>query len=140
MSIQAVLLPLFVEVALTFALLFATGHLRVGAIGRGEVKARDIALGQPNWPDQPTQCGNAFNNQFQLPVLFYVLTILAWITHQADLLFVVLACVFVILRLAHAGIHVTSNQIRLRFFVFAAGAMVLLLMWVIFALRILLAI
>jgi hypothetical protein len=140
MSIQAVLLPLFVEVALTFALLFATGRLRVGAITRGEVKMRDIALGQPNWPDQPTQCGNAFNNQFQLPVLFYVLTILAWITHQADLVFVLLAWVFVILRLAHAGIHVTSNRVSVRFYVFATGAMVLLIMWVIFAVRIVLAV
>ena len=140
MSIQTVLLPVFVQVALTFALLFAMGHLRVGTIKRGEVKIRDIALGQPNWPDQPTQCANAFHNQFQLPVLFYVLTILAWITREADLVFVALAWVFVILRLAHATIHVTSNRLPLRFYVFAAGSMVLLIMWVIFAVRILLAI
>ena len=38
---------------------------------------RDIALGQPDWPERPTQFGNAFHNQFELPVLFYVLTILA---------------------------------------------------------------
>jgi hypothetical protein len=140
MSIQAVLLPLLVQIALTFALLFATGHFRVGAIRRGEVKVPDIALGQPNWPDQPTQCGNAFNNQFQLPVLFYVLTILAWITREADLVFVLLAWVFVILRIAHAAIHVTSNRVALRFNFFAAGSLVLLIMWVIFAVRILLAV
>ena len=49
MSIQAVLLPLFVQVVLTFVLLFWTGHLRVGAVRRGEVQPRDIALREPNW-------------------------------------------------------------------------------------------
>ena len=49
-----------------------------------------------------------------MPVLFYVLTVLAVITKQADLLFVLLAWVFVLSRLAHAYIHVTSNDLRLR--------------------------
>jgi hypothetical protein len=138
MSIQAVLLPLFVEVALTFALLFWMGGVRRGAISRGDVKVRDIALREQAWPRTAAQVGNAYHNQLELPVLFYVLTILAWITRHADFLFVVLAWVFVLLRIFHAGIHTTSNDVRLRFSAFAAGALVLLVMWVVFAVRILL--
>ncbi len=63
---------------------------------------RDIALREPNWPPHVAQVSNAYQNQLELPVLFYVLTILAWITRQADLLFVLLAWVFVALRLLHA--------------------------------------
>lgn len=81
--------------------------------------------------------GNAYSNQFELPVLFYVLTILALITRKADLLFVVLAWVFVASRCVHAFVHVTSNDIKLRFPAFAVGALVLALMWVLFALAIL---
>lgn len=58
MSIQAVLLPVFVQVALTFALLYWSGYVRVGHTRRGEVKLRDIALRQANWPEHATKFGN----------------------------------------------------------------------------------
>jgi hypothetical protein len=137
MSVQAVLFPLFVEVALTFVLLVCTGRVRTATISSGQVQVGDIALGQQNWPARPTQFANAYKNQFELPVLFYVLTILAWITRQADLLFVILAWVFVLTRLAHAYVHVTSNRLRNRFALFAAGFFVLVVMWVIYVVRML---
>jgi hypothetical protein len=140
MSIQAVLLPLFVEVALTFVLLYWTAYLRTSALQAGEVRLGDIALRQPNWPVRATQVANAFHNQLELPILFYVLTILAWITRHADLLFVVMAWIFVALRLVQAYIHVTDNDVRRRGLVFIVGAIVLTLMWAIFMIRILLGI
>ena len=138
MSIQAVLLPVFVQVALTFGLMFWMGSVRVASISRGETKIRDIALGQPAWPERPTQIANCYHNQFQLPVLFYVLVALALFTRKADLLFVVLSWLFVLLRLAHAYVHVNSNHVPTRFRWYLAGAVVLLLMWIVFAVRILL--
>jgi hypothetical protein len=138
MSIQAILLPVFVQVALTFALMFWMGSVRVAAISRGQVKVRDMALGQPVWPERETQIANCYHNQFQLPVLFYVLVALALFTRKADLLFVALSWAFVLLRLAHAFVHVTSNRVPTRFRWFLAGALVLLLMWIVFAARILL--
>jgi hypothetical protein len=140
MSIQAVLLPLFVEVALTFVLLFWTGYLRTNLLKAGAVKPQDVALREPNWPPQVAQIGNAYQNQFEVPVFFYVLTILAWITRHADLLFVVMAWIFVALRLIHAYIHITDNDVNLRGPVFGVGALVLMAMWVIFMIRILLGI
>jgi hypothetical protein len=140
MTIQAVLLPLFVEVVLTFVLLCGMAYARTEAFKRGAVRPADIALRQPNWPQRPTQLGNSFLNQFELPVLFYVLTILAWITRHADLLFVILAWVFVASRLVQAYIHVTHNDVRQRGTAFIVGAIVLMLMWLIFILRILLGI
>jgi hypothetical protein len=140
MSIQAVLLPLFVEVALTFVLLYWMAYQRTSALQAGEVRLGDIALRQPNWPVRATQVANAFHNQLELPILFYVLTILAWITRHADLLFVVMAWIFVALRLVQAYIHVTDNDVRRRGLVFIVGAIVLTLMWAIFMIRILLGI
>ena len=136
MTIDFVLLPLFVEVGLTFFLLFWMGTVRVGALRRREVAMRDIALGQPAWPEGPTRIANAFHNQLQLPLLFYVLVILALFTRKADTFFVVLAWMFVTARLVHAAIHVTSNDVQRRFFAFLVGAIILLIMWIIFALRI----
>jgi hypothetical protein len=138
MSIPTVLLPLFVQVALTFALLFWMGTVRVGALKRGEAQIKNIALGQPNWPPRVQQIANCYHNQFQIPVLFYILTILAIITRHADYVFVIMAWLFVLTRLVHAYIHTGSNYIQHRFNIFLVGVIILLAMWVIFAVRILL--
>jgi hypothetical protein len=137
MSIQTVLIPVFVQVALTFALMFWMGLSRVGTVKRGETKIADVALGQPNWPARVQQISNCYHNQLQLPVLFYLLVVLVLLTRQADALFVTMAWLFVLLRLLHAYIHTGSNFIRHRFNAFLAGAIVLLAMWVIFTVRIL---
>lgn len=137
MPVQFILLPLFVQVALTFALMFWMAFSRIGTIKRGETRMADVALGQPNWPARVQLVSNCYNNQFQLPVLFYVLTILAIMTRHADFLFVVMAWLFVVTRLVHAYVHTGTNFMRHRFNAFAAGAFVLLLMWLIFAVRLL---
>ena len=140
MMLQAVLLPVFVQVALTFGLLFYMGRVRIGSLKRGETKIKDIALRQPNWPERATKASMAYHNQLELPLLFYVLVILALFTKQADMLFVLLSWVFVVLRVIHALIIVTSNRIQQRFAVFAASFFVLVIMWIIFAIRILTAV
>ncbi len=137
MAIQYVLLPLFVEVALTFALLFWMARSRVAAVKSKQVKMADVALGQLNWPPRVQQISNSYHSQFQLPVLFYLLTMLAIVLHQADLLFVALAWLFVLSRLVHAYIHTGTNYISHRFNTFAVGVVVLLAMWAIFAVRVL---
>src|SRR3712207_2485252 len=118
MSIQAVLLPVFVQVALTLFLMFWMARVRFDALRSRQVKVRDIALVQRSWPELPTQIPNSFHNQFEIPVLFYALVALALVTRQTDLLFVVMAWLFVASRIAHAFIHTTSNDIRLRFSAF----------------------
>src|ERR1700686_1466752 len=129
MSLQAILLPLFVEVALTFGLMLGMMYYRTGALRRDETRLSDIALREPNWPQRPTQFAYAFSNQFELPVLFYVLTILEIITRHADLVFVVLAWIFVIFRILQALVHVTSNNVRMRGTYYGFGALVLVVMW-----------
>ena len=61
-----------------------------------------------------------------------MLTILAWVTRHADLIFVVLAWIFVIFRYLQAYVHVTSNQVRLRGAIFGVSALVLAIMWIIY--------
>lgn len=138
MSIATILSPLFVQVALTFIVLCWMARVRMLALKSGQVKMADIALNHDGWPARARQASNCYNNQFQLPLLFYVLTILAIITRHADLIFVVLAWLFVLSRIVHAYIHCTTNYMRHRFNAFAAGFFILLAMWIIFAVEILL--
>ena len=136
MSAEMILLPLFVEVILTFALLFWLGPLRARDFRSG-LREEDIALRQPNWSKPALQVQYSFSNQFELPVLFYVLTILAYVTHHAGTLFVVLAWVFVIFRLLQAYVHVTNNKVRLRGAFFGVSALALAIMWIVFIIQIL---
>jgi len=138
MDIRFVLLPLFVQVLLTFGLYFWMAYSRTALIRSRAVHPRDIALRQPNWPVHATQLANATQNQLELPILFYVLAILSIITHHADIVFVVLAWIFVLSRLAHAYVHTTSNRISLRGPLFGIGLLVLPIMWLIFIVRIVL--
>jgi len=140
MSVEFVLLPVFVLVGLTFALLLGMASARGRAISGREVGFKDIASGQAKWPARTAQIGNCFSNQFEVPVLFYVLIALALPLRHADLVIVLLSWVFVITRFAHAGIFVTSNDVRHRSLAWFAGVLVLFAMWLYFALRILLLI
>jgi hypothetical protein len=139
MTVQMVLLPVFVQVALTFAMLFWMASVRTQSVKSGETKIRDIALGQSAWPTVPQQISNNYNSQFQIPLLFYVVVILALFTRTADLIFVVLSWLFVLSRIAHTYVHTTSNHVPTRFNVFAVGVFVLVAMWVYFAFKILTA-
>ncbi len=136
MSYQVVLLPLFVEVALTLGLLIWLALLRRSDFDSGAVAPQRIALREPLWPARTQQVANSFANQFELPVLFYLLTVLELITQHADYMFLVLAWIFVLSRLGHAYIHTTSNVVLRRGAVYGVGLLALLLMWAIFAVRI----
>jgi hypothetical protein len=140
MSIQSVLLPVFVLVGLTFALLLGMAGARRNALVSRETKIEDIVLGQPNWPVRATQIANCYRNQFELPVLFYALIAIALPIRQTDLVIVILSWVFVVTRFVHAGVFVTSNDLNQRSLAWFAGVLVLFVMWVYFALKILLLI
>jgi hypothetical protein len=140
MSVQMVLLPVFVLVGLTFFMLLWMISARARALRGRETRIKDIALGQPNWPERVTQIGNCYSNLFEVPLLFYVLIALALPLRRADLFIVLMSWVFVVTRFAHAGIFVTSNNVQQRGLVWLAGVLVLLAMWIYFALKLLLLI
>ena len=137
MSNASLLFPVFVQVALTFVLMIAVGRSRVGAIKRREVKVRDIALGQTDpWPDRPKAIARSFQNQFEMPMLFYAVVGFALATRGVTTMLVGLAWAYVLLRLLHAAIHTGSNNINQRFGVFVLSSAVLLAMWVLFGLHV----
>ncbi|MDB5627053.1 MAG: hypothetical protein JWR73_2855 [Tardiphaga sp.] len=139
MSVQMVLLPVFVLVALTFALFFGMAGNRMRAMKSGQAKPNDIVAGTVKWPARAAQFGDCFRNQFEIPVLFYALIAIGLPLRRIDLVLVLLSWVFVVARLAHAGIFVTSNDLRPRAMAWFASALVLMAMWIYFALKMLLA-
>ena len=123
--------------ALALGLLWYLGSIRIPMILRGEVRIDRIALDRGGWPERERKVSNAFDNQFQLPVLFHVGCITA-IGFGATIVEVALALAFVVSRYVHAVIHVTSNHVVRRFVAYTVGLVLLCLLWVDLLVRLLL--
>lgn len=135
MLVQAILLPLFVQVLLVFVVGILMAKRRNDAFLSG-THFRDIALREPNWPKPALQAQYAYANLFEMPVLFYVVVILAIITRHADMIMVVLAWIYVVFRYLQAYIHVTSNQVKYRGMTFGLSTLALMIMWLWLAIQI----
>ena len=121
--------PLLLQAGLTFFLLFWMAKERVGAIRAGTVIRNETGV-RPTWIGRAGTISNAFHNQLEMPILFFVAVILAILTGSADYPMTALAWVYVILRIVHAAIHTTYNKISHRFVAYLLSNLVLLAMWV----------
>jgi hypothetical protein len=139
LNAKLMILAIAAQVLLTVVLLVLMGRERVPRVMRGEIKVEDIAVERSAYPLRARLLSNSFDNQFQLPVLFYVGALLALSTGVPGIIEVVLAIVFVALRYFHASIHVTNNQVYHRFMAYSAGLVVLCLFWIVLLLRLLLS-
>ena len=128
-------------------LAFLTGFvwLRMGSDRLGELRSRRIhpqqvaTAKQMGETLQIVQSADHFRNLFEVPVLFYALCGFLAITKLTTLLLLACAWGYVVLRAAHAYIHLTSNKVVRRFQVFVASTIVLYVMWGIFAVRLVMA-
>lgn len=111
---------------------------RIPLIMRREVRIGDIALDKSKWPDRSRLVANAFENQFEMPVLFFVAALLA-MQFGASIIEVGLAWLFVVSRYVHATIHLTSNHVVRRFFAYATGVVILGVLWLDLIVRLILA-
>lgn len=125
------------------ALAFLTGlvWLRMGSDRLRELRTRRIhpqqvaTAKQMGETLQNTQSADHFRNLFEVPVLFYALCGFLAITRLTTLFLLACAWGYVVLRAAHAYIHLTQNKVVRRFQTFVASTIVLYVMWGIFAVR-----
>jgi hypothetical protein len=125
MTIQSILLPVFVEVGLIFVLLALLIIGRQG--GRGPAASKEV------YPAKARLYADSYANQFEMPVLFFAAVILAIVVRQAGTLFVLAEWIFAVARIAHAFVHVTSNNRSLRGPLFAVSAACVLVLWLLIA-------
>ena len=91
MSIQAILMPMFVAGRADLRAPVLDGRLALRAVRvRRRSSRRRSRLREPNWPPRVLQIANAYHNQLELPVLFYVVMLLALITETLDVALYVL--------------------------------------------------
>jgi len=130
---------LLAQVLLTVGIYLALLQRKRRAIADGSVDRARLALHDDAWPAPVRLVNNNLRNQFELPVLFYVLVLLILQIGRPGLAAVVLAWLFVAVRIAHAWVHIGSNHVPTRRNVFALGAVAVLGLAVAVAWRLLLA-
>lgn len=133
--VQWLLLPAFVHVGLVFVIAFRMGAAKQRAVREQGVKLADVALDNTGWPADTRKLNNNYNNQFELPVLFYAILPLLILLVKVDWLLVFLAWVFVASRILHSIVHTGSNVVTRRGLAFLIGFAAVGLMWGWFALR-----
>jgi hypothetical protein len=124
MDPNLILPPMGALAGLTFAVLLFVPALRIGRKPNVQDGADgDIpgALANPNFADL-----------LEMPVLFYVICLMLFVTNRVTELFLYLAWIYVALRLLHSLIHLTYDNMRQRMALFALSNLVVIVMWVFF--------
>ena len=123
--------PMFAMVVLTCVVLGVMFRTRVQSVVNGDVSISYYKTYQGGKePDQAIQLSRHFANIFEAPTLFYIVCLVAMITLQSAPLFQLLAWVYVLLRVAHAYIHIGRNKVMHRMRIYFSSWVVLMLMWV----------
>lgn len=129
---QATLIaPILAMAGLTLAVLILTAGVRVLAIKRGQARMsyfKTLTGEAPNALIAKTTRNLA--NLFETPVLFYVVCLALQQQGLADGTAATLAWTYVALRLIHAVIHITYNDVNHRFTAFALSLIVLGGLWI----------
>jgi hypothetical protein len=137
MNPALIFLPVLAQMLLTLLLYVALQGRKKRAVLRGEVDAARRALHEDAWPDEVRQVNNNIRNQFELPVLFYVLCLALFALQASGWLAQALAWGFVASRIVHAWVHTRSNVVPLRRRVFIVGVLLVFALWLVLAWRVL---
>ena len=131
----AILFPLLFLVGLTALVWLWMYVTRVREIRSRRLRIQDLASARAVNEALSEVAGPSDNliNLFEIPVLFYVLVTLLYVTAAADTGYLVGAWAFVVLRALHSLIHTSYNRVMHRFPVYVLSTLVLWGMWARFA-------
>ncbi|MDB2437567.1 MAPEG family protein [Hellea sp.] len=119
----SLMLPMLVQTLIICAWTFVLGGTRFVAAKSREVDLREVAKTR-RWPGKHGIRSDSYDNQFQMPQLFYVACIALTLLGAVTPLAIKLAWAFVILRIVHMIWHNTKNVIIIRFLIFASAGIV----------------
>lgn len=125
----AILYPAFAMALLTFSVAVWLLYCRIKAVKAGLTPLYFKLNHGAKLPDYLVQATQHYDNQFEMPVLFYVILLLAYVTQGWDLPIIGLAWAFVATRVGHTLIHLSSNRLRWRRNVFLVSFSLLVLLW-----------
>ena len=130
MGNNAIFMPALAMVVLTIAVWFRMYATRIGQMKRERIHPQSVATSAQAAAKLTDSCAaDNFRNLFELPVLFYLALVVAAQAQLTTMTVLVLAWLFVALRVVHSWIQCTYNKVMHRFYVYVTGGMVLWTLW-----------
>ena len=120
--------PVLVQVMLTLYIYIRISIAKTAAYKAGLVNPSRRALYDDAWPENVIQLNNNLRNQFELPVLFYLLVLVLWLLNAIDIFAHITAWLFVTSRFVHAYVHTGTNYVPLRRRVFIYGTLMVMVL------------
>lgn len=120
-----IVLPVLAHVWLVMILYVYLGISRKQAVKSGEMKYEEFTPTLKE-PLAVARLSRNLSNQFELPVIFYLLSILLLLSQRATMTDIYIAWAFVASRVVHSGVALFSNRIRPRSLAFAVGLLLIL--------------
>jgi hypothetical protein len=121
MKQHLILWPMLAQVLLALLIYLRLLIVKKREIAAGNVDLERAAIHADGWPDSVHLVNNNLRNQFESPMLFYVLCFILMFLGKIDISVMGTACVFVASRYAHAFVHTTSNVVKIRMPLFTLG-------------------
>lgn len=128
MNPDLIFIPILIQVLLTFFVFIRLGQVKERAVKSCDVDQNRRALHDDAWPDYVLKVNNNIRNQFETPVLFYVLVISLWQLGAATAIAQLAALAYALLRVAHASVHLGNNVVQMRKRLFQASIVALMVL------------
>ncbi len=130
-SNPAILYPLFALAAWTLIVLGLIPVARVRSVRQREIGPDDFKYGESaKVPGHVSVPNRNYMNLLELPMLFYVVCIVLYVTVGASTVATSVAWLYVALRVVHSLIHLTYNKVLHRLSAFALSNVALVVLWV----------
>lgn len=131
MNSTYIFLPVIAMVAVTLLITFLLGKARLKAVIDGRVSHKAFLTNQGyELPEDLAKIERHYNNLLEMPVLFYLWAVVLFVTDKVDMVGIIFAWVYVVLRLVHTYIHTGSNILMKRKKFFLASYFILSFAWV----------
>lgn len=130
MDKTSILFPMVALATLTFAVLLLIPLRRFRAGIAGQIKYDDFKYGESQRvPPEVSIPNRNMMNLLELPLLFYVACLTYLVIGSINDYALLLAWLYVALRIVHSAIHITYNRVRHRLIAFGLSNVVLVMFW-----------
>ena len=132
-----ILYPLLPVVFMNFFVIFHMRYVIEKAIKKREVRYSWFRVYEGSAPEYMLAARHHYKNYFELPILFYLFCIILYVINDVRDLDLWIAWLFVVFKLIHSYIRLTSNYVPNRAYTFYICMLLLLGGWIYLAIRIL---
>jgi hypothetical protein len=121
--------PVLAQLLIPVLVLLLNGKRKSADVKSGQFDREKAAMDNEAWSKPVVLTSKNLANQFQLPVIFYVLCLILASIDAVATVTLAVAWVFVATRYVHAYVHVSTNYVPARMRAFLLGALTLFVLF-----------